>query len=61
MGERADTVEVAVRRLGYDYTVSAKGIKACKGKIFVQRMVKHKRRFRMIMMLKTKNSRPVKV
>ncbi len=34
MGERAGAVEVAVRRLGYDYTVSAKSIKACKGKIF---------------------------
>ncbi len=32
MGGRAGTVEAEVRRLGYDYTVSAKGIRPAKAK-----------------------------
>jgi hypothetical protein len=61
MGVRAGDKSGEVRRLGYDYTVAAAGIRPCKGKVFVQRMNKHKRRVRRIMMLKTKRSRPAKV
>jgi hypothetical protein len=61
MGVRAGDKSGEVRRLGYDYTVAAAGIKPCKGKVFVLRMHKHKRRVKRIMMLKTKRSRPAKV
>ena len=54
MGVRAGDKSGEVRRLGYDYTVAAAGIKPCKGKVFVQRMHKHRRRVRRIMMLKNK-------
>ena len=61
MGVRAGDKSGEVRRLGYDYTVAAAGIKPCKGRVFVQRMHKHRRRVRRIMMLKTKKSRPARV
>ncbi len=43
MGIRAGDKSGEVRRLGYDYTVSAVGIKPCRGKVFVQRMQNTKR------------------
>ena len=46
MGATAGTVDKEVRRLGYDYVVTARGIRPARGKAFVQRMTRHRRRAR---------------